>query len=155
VKRALLLVVLAACGDDVHPTDPRLTGACIATFTGNFDESFADPANCPMITVTEDKRLSLGFSLEPAALGDTLGIGVDLGISPAPGRYNSTNAPPWSALGLRGGCVFIAGDTAVPPGSYTLDFDGRHGRLAILQHVLATQGSDCGAGDIEMIAIDF
>jgi hypothetical protein len=156
VKRAAVLIALAACGDNAHPTDPRLTGECIATFAGNFDEQSIDAANCPTLTGTGDAPVSLGFAIASATLGGTLGIALDLGVAPAPGRYTSTNAGPWSALGLGStGCVYSAGDTAIPPGSYVLDFDGAHGTLAITEHVLAIQGADCGPGDIESITIDY
>lgn len=156
MKRAAILVAVAACGDNVHPLDPRLTGECVATFAGNFDEQTIDAANCPMIEGGGATSVSLRFAIVSPTLGGVMGIVIDLGIAPPRGRYTSTGAGPWNALGLRAnGCVYSAGDTAVPPGSYVLDFDGAHGTLAIQQHVLAIQDGDCGAGDNESIAIDF
>jgi hypothetical protein len=166
VKRAALLVLAAACGDNGELHDPVLTGECTVTFAGNFSETSIAPDNCASLRQPSAPggETLLRFGIPSMVLGDTLGITIDLGDAPLPGRYTSTTIAPWSAFGLRqigaGGCVYNAGDTAVPPGSFTLDLaelaaDTAHGTLAIEQYVLAIQGTDCGAGSTESVTIEF
>ena len=156
------LLVLAACGDNGDVRDPRVTGECIATFAGNFSDASTTADNCA--TVRPGERTELSFGITSAVIGGTLGITLDLGPMPLPGRYTSTTVAPWSAFAIRqvatGGCIYQAGDTAVPPGDFTLELDelapdAAHGTLAIDQHVLAIQGTDCGPGDTETVTIAF
>src|SRR4030095_10877041 len=103
---------------EVH--DPLLTGECIATFAGNFTDRSITPDNCATVRPPGELR----FEIASSVLGEPLGIAIDLGSAPVPGRYTSTTIAPWSALGLRevglGGCVYLAGDSAVPPGAFAL-----------------------------------
>jgi hypothetical protein len=162
------LLALAGCGDNFPVTDPVLTGECIVTMTGNFAETSTAAANCA--TVEPPPAVGhtvLTFAPSSSVLGGTIGITLDLGTAPTPGRYSSitasTRALPWSAFAIRpvgdGGCVYSAGDTAVPPGSYTLALDQldtiAHGTLEIVQHVLAIQDTDCGDASTETITIEF
>jgi len=167
VKRAVfVLALLGACGDNGELHDPLITGECIATFDGNFAEESITPDNCATVRPLgfPEGHLLLRFGIASSVLGATLGVTLDLGVTPAPGHYTSTTLAPWSALALHtigdGGCVYIAGDRAVPPGAFTLDLaalvdETAHGRLAIEQNVLAITGTDCGPGSVETVTIEF
>jgi len=56
-----------------------------------------------------------------------------------------------------GECIFQAGATAVPTGSFTLALDSTapHGTLRIVDYVLALRGTNCGPGDTETLTIAF
>ncbi len=161
--RRLALLVLASCCDNILSTDPALTGECTITLRGNFAEASTSPAHCATVMPAPPDHTVLAFDLASTTLGSTIGISLDLGAAPTPGPYTSTAAQPWSAFAIRpvetGGCIYSAGDAAVPPGRYALDLTEidtiAHGTLEIVQHVLAIQGTDCGDDGTETIQIVF
>jgi hypothetical protein len=171
VRRLLAIAIVAGCGDNIHVDDPALTGECIATFTGNFAESSTSPDSCaklaPMMPASEDDVI-LSFTIPSTTLGGPDGLTFVLGPSPVPGHYTHSSIPSWSAIAIRtvatGGCVYSAGDSAVPSGNFTLTIDSidasgdnsvAHGNLQLVQYVLAIMGTDCGAGNTETLDLAF
>jgi hypothetical protein len=153
-----LLVLLAACGDNITVASDATDSTCIAAFTGNFVETSASQANCPQYTT------SIEIQIASATLGAPLGIRIS--ATPATGEFSSETVMDWSALAIEnvsggGACVFTAGATSVPAGDFTLSLDdGLHGTFALTMFVLprvTDQGieTDCGAGTTEQLALTF
>ena len=126
----LVLVVLAACGDNLAaPIDAAPIATCAATFTGNFAEVSSTTDNCPVFRsgglVATD--LSLDVEIAVAAVGTSIGITIDLGAAPTPGVFSSETTDAWSALAVAhvasGACIYNAGTTAIPVGSFVLTLD--------------------------------
>ncbi len=84
-----------------------------------------------------------------------------------PGEYSSETIQDWSVAayekdqaGGGGACLYSAGGSATPTGSFMLGLtaiDGAtaHGTLAVLAYVLVFPGASCGTGDNESIAVTF
>jgi hypothetical protein len=180
MKYAVLLV-LAACGDNMTPATPDAhpmpdsapAGACSATLTGNVAEIMTSDALCPhLMPATTMGHTLIRFVVASHVLAANIGINIDLGAQPTAGVYSSETTPIWSALAIEtapvnGACIFTAGASSVPAGSFELGLDAldlaagtAHGQLALLMFVLprtTEQGmqTDCGAGTTESVAITF
>ncbi len=153
-----VLAALAACGDNDSPPDSSLDAfvQCSAQFSGNFAESSSAAADCPTLAGTE-----LGFSVPIAQLQTMLAVTIALPAA-VTGELTSETVENWSALALQrigdGGCVYRAGTTAIPEGSFTLRIDTAqplHGSLAITASVLTLPSTECGGDDIENITLKF
>lgn len=173
-KLMCLLAFAAACsGDDstMQPTcadgsDQACGNACVASFTGNFDAETTGSANCATLSGsagTNDVTLELGLGAGKD-LDAPLMVSIDLSSAPTAGEVSSETTTSWSALGLRevgsGACVFSAGASGVPTGSFTMtltsiDATSAHGELVIEQFLQAQPGVDCGAGDTETVDARF
>jgi hypothetical protein len=167
VKRAIL-ILLAACGDNQIPARPDAVTTdaaigCMVKLSGNLAETSTTMAACPTLGSG-----TLAFSIASQQIGEPLGVQIYLGPSAIAGVYSSETVATWSAVGLRavapaGGCVYLAGATAVPSGSFTLTLDAIDppaGSLAMTMFVLARttdQGvqTDCGAGSTEDLRVMF
>ena len=153
--RAAWLVV-AACGGHSAPMVDAPPAGCAATFTGNFSEMSSAPANCPALG-----SATLTAAIPIATFPGTLDVSIDLPAA-MPGSYSSETIASWSASAVEhqtdGGCVFRAGNSATPEGSFTLQLDGvapLHGSLALSLAVLTEVGSSCGSDDVESITLAF
>lgn len=153
-----VLALLAACGDNDGPPDSSLDAfvQCSAQFSGNFAESSSAAADCP--TLADG---ALGFSVPVTQLQTTLAVTIALPAA-VTGELTSETVENWSALALQrigdGGCVYRAGATAIPEGSFTLRLDMAqplHGSLAIAASVLTLPNSECGGDDVENIGLKF
>ena len=156
------LVVLAACGGSSHPPDVDAPpGSCHVDLSGNFTESSDTTDACPKLAPDDAGHLILSATVASTTLGTSFDISVDLGPTPAAGLYSSETVATWNALAIQekgqGECIFQAGATAVPRGSFTLTLDDTtpHGTLRILHYVLALLGTNCGPGDIETLELRF
>src|SRR5262249_43455236 len=144
VKRTLV-VVLAGCGGGGPTADAPsdTTLACSVELTGNFSESARSAAACPTLVPDANNHQILTFSVPSTTLATSFAITLDLGAAPTPGTYSSETVTTWSALAIEeignGECIFQAGATAVPTGSFTLALDSTapHGTVRILHYVLA------------------
>jgi hypothetical protein len=180
MKYAILLA-LAACGDNAEPAKPDArpvpdsapAAACSATLTGNVAEVTATDALCPrLLPATTMDHTLIRFVVASHVMAANIGINIDLGAQPTAGEYSSETTPIWSALAIEtapvnGACIFTAGASSVPAGSFELHLDAldlaagsAHGQLALLMFVLprtTEQGmqTDCGAGTTESVAITF
>ena len=150
-----LLLVLAACGDNTVVPDAAPI-ACSATFSGDFSDHVAMPS-CAMLTGS-----TFALTVPAAMLTTPLTVSIDLGASPSPGAYSPGNVGAWDARGVttiaqQGACVYAAGNTVVPTGSFMLVLDtlDPHGSLALTQYVLGFPSTDCGTNDTEHVAISF
>ena len=146
--RVLIAVLLIGCGSSPTPD------ACTTAFTGNVTATVDSATACATLGAGP-----LAISINSAM---TLMISIDLGQAPAATMYSSETVMTWSALGERttadGGCVYAAGNAAVPTGSFTLTLASiaePHGELQLVQYVQAMPETDCGAGDHEMVDITF
>jgi hypothetical protein len=157
------LLALAACGGSSHPPEgdapPR---NCQVDLSGNFTESSDSINACPTVGTDETGHHPLQATIASSTLGTSFDITVDLGPTPAVGLYSSETVATWNALAIQekgqGECIFQAGATAVPTGSFTLTLDDAsalHGTLRILLYVLALLGTNCGPGDTEMLELRF
>ncbi|MEO6777239.1 MAG: hypothetical protein ABI467_30200 [Kofleriaceae bacterium] len=180
--KSLVLLALAACGDHLGPaaadaarTTDAPNGACSATLTGNVEEVTTSDQLCPSLTPGAGASMGhtmLHFVVASRVLATNLAITIDLGARPTTTVYSAENTPIWTALAIEtapvdGACVFTAGASSVPAGSFALQLDAidaatgtSHGRLALLMFVLprtTEQGmqTDCGAGTTESVAIRF
>jgi hypothetical protein len=112
----------------------------------------------------------LDFLVPSEALGTKLGVRIDLGPAPTLGSYSSETTAIWSAIAIRsvpvhGACVYTAGSTSIPNGSFTLDVHAfetltAHGALVLTMFVLprtTEQGvqTDCGPGTTENLDLHF
>ena len=162
-------LVCGACGDNRAPPAAPDAGPvpCVAHFSGNFAETSTSAA-CAMIAAgsAAPAQASLSLSIPSTTLGGPLAVTIDLGPAAAPGAYTPESVPSWSArasanVGM-GACVYLAGNTAIPQGSFALslaEVDAKagtaHGTLALDQSVLAFPGTDCGAVDTERTDLTF
>jgi hypothetical protein len=170
MRRALLptlafAAALAACGDNVALPDAAIAPACAARFTGNFSESSSSDTPCASLAPKEsDWSLSFGVPVE--ALDSTLAISIDLGAAPAIGTRSSADTAAWNARAVHvigdSACIYAAGATAIPSGSFTLALDTidlgarrAHGSLALTLYVLTEPGVACGDPDTEALELAF
>ena len=167
--RLALALVCGACGDNTRPAAAPDAGPvpCVAHFSGNFAETSTSAA-CAMIASGSDSppQTSLTLAIPSTTLGEPLAVTIDLGSAPAPGDYAPESVPSWSARAFvnvgMGACVYLAGNTAIPQGSFALslaEVDAKagtaHGSLVLDQSVLAFPGTDCGAVDTERTDLTF
>ncbi len=161
---ALVLVLAACSGDDSGTMKP--TAACTATWTGNVTDTADATAACATIAVgsgSDPNDAVLAIDVPSTVLASPLAVSIDLGDGATTGTYSSETVETWSALGLRmagsGGCAYVAGNQAVPTGSFTLALTAlspaAHGMLSLVEYVQAMPGTSCGAGDNEMIGVTF
>jgi hypothetical protein len=180
--RWLLVIALAACGDNEVPGRPDAAprpdsapaGACAATLTGNVTEASRADALCPrLLPAATMGHTMIRFVVASTAMGTSIGINIDLGAQPATGAYSSETTAIWSALAIEttpavdGACIFTAGAMSVPAGNFQLRIDAIdlvagtvHGELSLLMFVLprtTEQGvqTDCGAGTTESLVVTF
>jgi hypothetical protein len=154
----------AACTD--APCDGGSCAPCTVTFTGNFAEQQTSPAACPALDLDPGGDQLLALDVPSSTLGADLTIAIDLGPRPTPGTFSPATVSSWRAIAARsiadGGCVYSAGDEAVPTGSFALTLTAvdaaagtLHGALDVAQTVKALEGTDCGDGDEEQVHLDF
>lgn len=167
-RAAILLIALAACGDNLVPLDggvPVISGPCTATFGGNFSES-STAEKCAAVVVDGSGEATLALTIPTTTLAPSLMVNLGLGETPSPGSYSSDGIEAWSARGVQaignGACLYTAGTAAVPPGSFSLHLDqldatagSAGGSLELTMYVLPFPGTDCGAGDTEHLSLQF
>ena len=170
MRRALALapvlaLALVACGDNLAMPDAAIAPACAARFTGNFAEASSTDTPCASL-VPKESDWSLSFGVPVAALDSTLAISIDLGGAPATGTRSPADTTAWSARAVHvigdSGCIYSAGASAIPTGSFTLALDSidlvtrrAHGTLALTLYVLTEPGVDCGDPDTETLELAF
>lgn len=159
--RALLftaLSALAACGGS---TEAR---TCTADFTGNFSDHTSALTNCPRISKDSTGEGWVFHFKVASPAGQTTDEGtIGLGANAAATSLASGSGSVWATSATREpGCVYSAGDQAVPTGSFQLTLDtvdtakgDATGRLELRQYVHAQPMTDCGAGDQEVLVVDF
>jgi hypothetical protein len=163
---------MVGCGHDAitmpdaaarDASTPDASGACVAQFSGDFTET-ATAGSCATITVDGSGDTTLALAIPSTAVPSGVASSFDLGESPAPGTYSSDSITTWSARGVRtlgnGACVYSAGATAVPQGSFAMTVDAidaatAHGSLSLTLWVLAYPGTDCGADNTEQVQLQF
>lgn len=168
MRRLACIALVASCGDnaaapaDARPIDaPPIDafGACIATFSSDFAEVVTMPADCAMLSATG----TLAFAIPSATRSTTFSLAFDIGDA-APGTYSSENLFAWSAMAVQllgfTECVFDAGATAVPAGSFMLTLTAAggataHGHLALELAVLSGAEVDCGPTNTELLDLVF
>jgi hypothetical protein len=179
--KCAILIALAACGDNTAPAAPDArpvsdsapAGACSATLAGNIAELTSSDALCPrLLPATTMDHTLIRFVVASHVMAANIGINIDLGDQPTAGAYSSETTQIWSALAIEtapvnGACIFTAGSSSVPAGSFELRIDAidlgagtAHGQLTLLMFVLprtTEQGmqTDCGAGTTESVVITF
>ena len=161
----VLAPALAACGDNLALPDAPVAPACAARFTGNFVESSSSDTPCASL-VPKEREYSLSFAVPVEALDATLAISIDLGAAPAPGVRSPADTATWSARVAHvigdSACIYNAGASAIPSGSFTLALDSIdlgarrvHGTLALTLYVLTEPGVACGDPDTETLELAF
>ena len=161
--KLLLVLGLAACGDNLHGVDAGAT--CTATFAGGFVDTTSSGAACAQVgKASGSDDVLLGFAIDSRVLGAQATISIDLGVAPATGSYSSETLATWHAVEARsindGACVYSAGSVVTPIGSFQLalaavDGDSAHGSLSIVQYVHAVDGANCGPSDTETVDVAF
>lgn len=165
---------LPICGDACNPPPPP---SCLEQFAGNTQAVEKVAGSCVTFTKTETGTWLLGMVLaSPGKLTES--VQIDLGAEPAAGTITSATTLVWAVTGSStSGCVFAAGNTSVPTGSFSLtltslslggDFehenadagdagvrDVAHGNLEATQTVQAPIMTMCGPGDEELVRVDF
>jgi hypothetical protein len=176
IARGLVLVALAACGDNAVAIDPPIDAAiavadsridppCAAMFSDNFAETWAGPANCATLE-TAGGHTTLQLVIPSQAIAAPFTIAIDLGSAPGPGTYSAQSlATPWHADALHEfemtSCLYHAGTAAVPPGTFTLTLDAldgadhAHGTLDLVLYVLARPFTYCGETNVERLRVTF
>jgi hypothetical protein len=154
----LCVAALPACGDNLLSLDAAAPVACSATFSGDFSEASRGGSDCATVSSTGE----LALAIYSTTLQSTLAIQIELGPTPAPGEYAPELTPAWSALvtsSVNSGCIYSAGSTAVPTGSFVLSLDAVapavHGTLALDAYVHALVLTTCGAQPTEHLAVVF
>jgi hypothetical protein len=166
------LTGITGCSSADGSSDGGVTG-CSVRLSGNVTETETEAASLPACSTLRaatggggagETVLELQVSSTKLA---GLTVSVALGASPSPGRYSSETVSDWSAEGLSAGnsdCAYSAGSAAVPTGSFALDLTSvtragpggsAHGTIALQTYVHAPPATDCGAGDVETVQIDF
>lgn len=171
--RAAILIAIASCGDNASAVDAGLVDAsvrCTATFTGNFAEiSSSDRCAVGVLGAVIPGHTTLELTIPSTSLGASLTAQIDLGVSPSLGPYSSRTVATWNARGVQtvgnGVCLYSAGATAVPPGTFELALDAIepidattrtvHGSFKITMFVLAFPSTECGERDTEMVEVGF
>jgi len=164
--------LLASCGDNAglpldasRPPRPDASppaAACAATFSGNFAERVAMSPDCAMLS----GQTTLTFAVPSYQPTATVAIAIPLGATPELGQYTSETVAAWSAMATvaigDANCIYLAGATAVPPGSFTLTLDAidvaghtAHGRLVLELGVLPGAETDCGPSNAETLDLAF
>ncbi|MFT3841789.1 MAG: hypothetical protein QM723_32665 [Myxococcaceae bacterium] len=159
--RALLvatLLVLAGCGGSSEQH------TCTADFTGNFSDHTAALTNCPRISKDSTGEAWVFHFKVASPAGQTTDEGtISLGANASATSLASGGGSVWATSATREpGCVYSAGDQAVPTGSFQLTLDtvdtakgDATGRLELRQYVHAQPMTDCGQGDEEVLVVDF
>jgi len=163
---AAIACVAIGCGDNSRPPpDASMRPPpppCVATFAGNFAETAELAPGCATVSLAG----AFALALPSMVLATTDEISIDLDAAPTIGNYSSETVRTWSAQAtLRHGsdvCIYLAGSSAVPPGSFTMAIsevdDARHtahGTLVVQQNVLAGAETSCGAGTTEQVTVEF
>jgi len=161
VKRIVLsftLVGLACSGGST----PSTTDTCTVDLAGNFDAS-VDSSGCASSGKTGSGDYLLLIDTTSAVAG-RLQITIDLGAQPTEATFTSGSVTNWTAIDLGydgANCVFSAGGSSVPAGSFTLTLDSvpdagpPHGELTLVMYVQAPPGVDCGPHDVENVHVEF
>ena len=172
MRAALIAALLAACGNDhaapvvdaPAPADAPLQVTCRARFHGNLADDSTGSGDCA--TLGSD---GLAFSIAEPALAIPLAVAIGVGADPAVGLYSSETVQDWSVdsyerdtAGGGGACLYSAGGSATPPGSFTMTLTAvdaaagvAHGSLSIAAWVLVFPGTHCGTDDMESIELTF
>jgi hypothetical protein len=155
--RSLALALLAACGHDAALADAQpdvLTGACIATYSGNFVEAVAAPDACA--------RVEAGTVIVALPSGELDAPPEPYFAVTAPGSYSPATVADWRLDGVRtrgtDRCLVEAGAAVTPHGSFALELASvspPHGTLVIDAVVIATAFSDCGDPLAEHVEVTF
>ena len=166
-----LALASASCGDNASATDDASEDAaaastCRAAFFGNFGEVSQGGSACA--TISTDRAsgdIVLGFHVPTMTLDAPLVLAIDLGTSPSRGAYSPAIVQMWSAVAtssVNSACVYSAGTSAVPSGTFTLmldaiDIEARiaHGVLTLNSYVHAFVMTDCGPSPTEAVTIRF
>jgi hypothetical protein len=163
-------LVCAACGDNIMVAAPDAPPAstdappppCTAMFGGNLVDNASGSGNCATLD-----GAGLVFSIAEPQLAVPVAIAIGVGPTPAAGDYSSETVQAWSVYsyeqdtnGGGGTCLYSAGGSATPTGSFTMtltsvDTATVHGTLSIIAWVLVFPGTSCGTVDNETIALDF
>jgi hypothetical protein len=154
VTRALVLFALAACGDNVPAPADAASVICSAAFAGNYSEQSHGADDCALLAA--DGTLALHVPV--ATLNSKLEISIALGATPTIGKLSSETVSTWSAT-IDSRCVYAAGASSVPMGSFELTLDSVdpiHGTLAITQYLQMFPGTPyCGPDDNELVTLTF
>jgi hypothetical protein len=147
---------------------------CTAQLRGNVSDLVALAEDCGTLGVAPDAGSEgtylLAFHGSSAQIASA-DVTVYLGATPTPGTVSPQSVTQWSASvksSLTPGCELRAGSSSVPMGSFTLSLSSvnlssgdagnggsAHGSLNATLYVHAPPDTDCGAGEIEDIAIAF
>lgn len=158
---ALALVLVAACkssdGERTPDAPPRDAPAvCTASWSQNFTETDTTTTPCASMS-----GATLALSVPSLRLTGSLPISIDLGVA-APGTYSSASLTDWGATLtvqiVQNICIYQAGATAVPPGTFALDLTDAtapHGTLTLDLAVLAEEFSVCGDPLTEELQLTF
>jgi hypothetical protein len=158
----------ATCG--AAPCKP----SCIAELRGNMSGDVALGKDCGTLSVAADAGRDgtylLAFHGRSAQIASA-DIAVYLGATPTPGSFGAQSVTQWSMTAksnLKPGCTLRAGSGSVPAGSFALSLrsvsltsgdaesgGSAHGSLSATLYVHASPGTDCGAGEVEHVAIAF
>jgi hypothetical protein len=175
VKRLAFLLFAAACGDnraapadapravDASPTDGSEPALCAAKFSGKFSLTETLPADCATLS-TDGSGTELTFDLFVPPIATSLSIAIGLPTPAVTGDYTDESVTQWSAMATQAmgtfRCYYIAGSSAVPPGTFSMTVDAvdgteAHGRLVLELAVLAGAENNCGPENLEDLALSF
>lgn len=158
----LLAVLGVACGAATTPTVDAGV-ACVATFSGNFDEVSTSTYDCPRVEAV-DGGWAFSARVSAPLTASTLTVHIPLGSTI--GATSWTSADPvgdWEARSARDpGCVFVAGTQATPTGGFSLTLTAVdlatgavHGWFDVEQSLHAVPAFNCGPGDSETLHLTF
>jgi len=133
---------------------------CAARFSGGVTETGTVTSGCGTLSQDADGGASGDALLKLSAMSAHIGaleVSIDLGATPAAGALSSETVMTWSATGVASGtaaCGYVAGNEAVPTGSFTLTITDAttgvaHGTLDMTLYVHAPPATDCGASETE------
>ena len=118
------------------------------------------PASCAALSPTN----TLAFHVPSTLPAADFALVFELGNAPTAGDYSSETIASWYAMATEtqgtSQCFFVAGPTAVPPGSFTMTLDAidatsAHGHANIQISVLPGVETDCGPSNVEVLDLRF
>lgn len=174
-------IFVAACSESktAQPSTPKCASncnqaLCTASFSGNTSDLLTLGDDCGALGVAPDAGAEGAYLLSFHGSSNQIpsaDVSIYLGAAPSPGMFSAQSVSSWSVVATSSkntGCEFVAGESSVPAGNFTLtlsslalssaDANGggsAHGTLNATLYLHAPPSTDCGAGELENAVIVF
>jgi hypothetical protein len=184
-------IAMLACTDAASSGTPSTSSSCAFQMGGAFTEPNTLLAKCISLNYQDATDVDDAGTVSPAGWilvidgtapdGSQILVNINVGATPASGDYSSETLVNWYASvdnrldsgmeaveaaafgGWSAQCVYIAGTSWVPSGSFVLHLDSvtttgtpsAHGTLSLVTYAHAPAEGNCGSNETENVAVDF